>query len=366
MREHMDQILKTAYGMGCSDIHITVGRPPCTRIRGEMMSLPNFPVLTKSHTMKLVYSIISEEEQKKFQEDLELDCSYQIPDLCRFRVNAMFQKECIEAVLRVIPTKIPTAQDVGLSEAIMGFATLPRGLVLVTGPTGSGKSTTLAAIIETINVTRKEHIITIEDPIEFVYEAKECVIRQREVGTDTHSFLAALKHVLRQDPDIVLVGEMRDLETISLAMTAAETGHLVFGTLHTSDAAQTVDRIIDVFPPHQQQQVKVQLGTSLQGVVSQQLLPTADGKGRAAAREVMIITSAISNLIREGKTHQIYSAIETGGKFGMQSMDSALLELVIKKQITAEVALTKSHNPASLTQKISAAGVGGRPAAPAR
>ena len=365
MKEQIDQVLKAAYDMGASDIHITVGRPPCVRNKGEILSLAKFPVLSKEHTKKLIYSILNEDQIKEFEEGLELDCSYYIPEVCRFRVNVMYQKGIIEAVLRVIPSKIPTAQEISLEKNIMEFSTLPNGMVLVTGPTGSGKSTTLAALIEEINQTRKEHIITVEDPIEFVYEAKECVIRQREVGADTPSFSSALKHILRQDPDIVLVGEMRDLETIGLALTAAETGHLVFGTLHTSDAAQTIDRVIDVFPVHQQTQVRVQLGAALQGVVCQILLPTADGKGRAAAREVMKITPAISNLIREGKTHQIYSAIETGGKYGMISMDNALLELVKKKLVKAEVAMSKSHNPELFKQKLSSLGMGARPAAPA-
>lgn len=363
MKEHMDQILRTAYKMNASDIHITVGRPPCVRHKGEMVSLEGMPVLKPEHTKGLIYSIINEEFQRKFEAERELDCSYFIPELCRFRVNVMMQKENVDAVLRIIPSKIPKAEDIGLTPNIMEFAKLPRGLVLVTGPTGSGKSTTLAALIETINITRKDHIITIEDPIEFVYEPKSCVIRQREVGADTHSFTAALKHVLRQDPDIILVGEMRDLETISLAITAAETGHLVFATLHTQDAAQTVDRIIDVFPPHQQQQVRVQLAATLQGVVCQQLLPTMDGKGRVAAREVMIMTSAISNLIREGKTHQIYSAIETGSKFGMLSLDFSLLELVKKRLVTQDEALSKSSNPTTLKGRLDALGMVGGPGA---
>ncbi|MDO9289880.1 MAG: type IV pilus twitching motility protein PilT [Thermodesulfovibrionales bacterium] len=364
MKEHMDNILKMAYSRNASDIHITSGKPPMIREKGEMVALENYPALTAEHTKKLIYSIISESQQKDFEKNLELDCSYYIRDLCRFRVNVMMQKECTEAVLRIIPSKIPQAKDIGLSDAILSFSKLPRGLVLVTGPTGSGKSTTLAALIEVINQTRKDHIVTVEDPIEFVYEGKNCVIRQREVGSDTHTFLNALKHVLRQDPDIILVGEMRDLETISLAITAAETGHLVFATLHTQDAAQTIDRVIDVFPSHQQQQVRVQLASTLEGVVCQQLLPKADGKGRVAAREVMVVTPAISNLIREGKTHQIYSAIETGAKFGMVSMDSTLLELVKQRLITVDVALSKSSNPESLRGRINALGmVGAGPSA---
>ncbi|MBI4690484.1 MAG: type IV pilus twitching motility protein PilT [Nitrospirae bacterium] len=353
----MDHILRTAYGLNASDIHIAVGRAPMVRRIGEMVPLEKYPVLTSEHTKKLIYSILSEQQQKDFEKNLELDCSYYIAELCRFRVNVMIQKGCVESVLRIIPSKIPDSREIGLNDTIINFTKLPRGLVLVTGPTGSGKSTTLAALIDIINATRKDHIVTVEDPIEFVYEAKSCVVRQREVGSDTYSFQNALKHVLRQDPDIILVGEMRDLETISLAITAAETGHLVFATLHTQDAAQTIDRIIDVFPPHQQQQVRVQLANTLEGVVSQQLLPKADGKGRIAVREVMVVTPAISNLVREGKTHQIYSAIDTGAKFGMVSMDSALVELVRQKAITPDVAISKSSNPESLRSRIGASGV---------
>ncbi len=250
-----------------------------------------------------------------------------------------------------------------LSDAIVGLTKLARGLVLVTGPTGCGKSTTLACLIDIINQTRKEHILTIEDPIEFAYEMKSCIIRQREVGSHTHSFLDALKHALRQDPDVILVGEMRDLETISLAISAAETGHLVFGTLHTQDAPQTVDRMVDVFPPHQQQQIRVQLSNTLKAVVCQQLLPRASGIGRVAAREVMIVTTAIANLIREGKTHQIYGAIETGGKYGMCTLDASLAELVRMKAVTLEEALTKANNPQAVTAKLGMAespGVGVR------
>lgn len=367
MKEKMDEILKIAVGMKASDIHITVGRPPMVRLLGHMAPLEQFPTVTPEVSKRLICSILSENQQREFKKDLELDCSYFIPGVARFRVNVMVQKKVVEAVLRVIPSKIPTSQEIGLSEAIVRFADLPRGLVLVTGPTGSGKSTTLAVLIDTINASRKDHIVTIEDPIEFVYEHKGCVIRQREVGSDTLSFANALKHVLRQDPDIILVGEMRDLETISLAITAAETGHLVFGTLHTQDAPQTIDRIIDVFPPHQQQQVKVQLAGSLQGVVSQQLLPRADGRGRVAVREVMVVTPAISNLIREGKSHQIYSAIETGVKFGMVNMDTALLEAVRQGLITPEMAVSKAHNPEVLRTRLGGvltARAGSRPVTP--
>lgn len=355
MKEQMDHVLRAAHSLGASDIHITVGKPPMVRHMGVMIPLPNLPVLTPEFSLKLIYGILSEEQKKEFEKELELDCSYHIPGVCRFRVNVMRQKEYVEAVLRVIPSKVPQAADIGLSDAIMSFARLQRGLVLVTGPTGSGKSTTLAAMMEWINANRKEHIITIEDPIEFVYEPKQSVIRQREVGSDTYSFSNALRHILRQDPDIILVGEMRDLETIALALTAAETGHLVFGTLHTQDAAQTVDRIIDVFPPHQQTQVRVQLAGTLHGVVCQQLLPHIDGKGRVAAREVMFVTPAISNLIREAKTHQIYSAIETGAKFGMVSMDNAIFELIRKRLVDTETAISKGRSPEVLRGKLAQA-----------
>jgi twitching motility protein PilT len=255
-------------------------------------------------------------------------------------------------VMRLIPSKVPNPKEIGLTEAILALTKLPRGLVLVTGPTGSGKSTTLASLIDIINQERKEHILTVEDPIEFVYEMKNCIVRQREVGSQTHSFLDALKHALRQDPDVILVGEMRDLETISLAISAAETGHLVFGTLHTQDAPQTIDRIVDVFPPHQQQQIRVQLSSTLKAVICQQLLPRAGGKGRVAAREVMIVTTAIANLIREGKTHQIYSAIETGMKFGMFTLDASLAELVKAKMVSLEDALSKATYPQGLAAKL--------------
>ena len=352
MQSKMDEILRRAVKKGASDIHVTVGKPPCVRINGTMTWLEDFPVITPQISRKLIYAIISEQQKKKFEAELELDCSYFVKDLCRFRVNVMQQKGIVEAVLRVIPWKIPTAEEIGLGAAVMRFAKLPRGLVLVTGPTGSGKSTTLACLIEVINASRQEHIITIEDPIEFVYKPKRCVIRQREVGADTRDFAAALKHVLRQDPDIILVGEMRDLETISLALTAAETGHLVFATLHTQDAPQTVDRIIDVFPPHQQQQVRVQLSNTLTGVVCQQLLPRMDGRGRIAAREIMACTPAVANLIREGKTHQIMNSIETGAQMGMNSMDSALWKLVRAQIVRPEIAMAKTKNPEYIKQRL--------------
>jgi twitching motility protein PilT len=275
--------------------------------------------------------------------------------VARFRVNVLQNRLGIEAVLRVINANIPTPQEIGFTPIMEEIATYPRGLVLVTGPTGSGKSTTLATLINLINTNRKEHILTIEDPIEYLYDSKSCIVRQREVGTSTQSFANALKSALREDPDVILVGELRDLETIQLAITASETGHLVFATLHTTDAPQTIDRVIDVFPPHQQQQVRVQLSTTLRAVVSQALLPTADGAGRVAAREVMIVTPAIANLIRESKTHMIYNAIDTGAKFGMVSLDKSLEELVKARKVKLDDALLKARDP----QKVKGASSGG-------
>jgi twitching motility protein PilT len=302
----MIDILRAAVKQGASDVHLLIGRPPMTRLNGEVQELAEFPPLSAEDSKRIVYSILYEEQKQRFEEELELDCSFAISGLARFRVNVLLQMNGIECVIRVISSRIPMPDEIHLTNAVLEFANLPRGLVLVTGATGAGKSTTLACLIELINQARRQHVLTIEDPIEFVYEPKRCIIRQREVGASTRSFQEALKHALRQDPDVLLIGEMRDMETISLALTAAETGHLCFATLHTTDAAQTVDRIIDVFPPHQQQQVRVQLSTVLKGVVCQTLLPTADGTGRVAAREIMVVTPAIANLIREGKTHMVW------------------------------------------------------------
>lgn len=341
----MVEILKTAVQRGASDIHLVIGHPPMARVRGAIVSLEEYPVINAEESRKLIYEILDDEQRTKFEQNWELDCSFSLRDVSRFRVNVLMQKNGAEAVLRVISSKIPMPEELGLGPSITQFSEIPRGLVLVTGPTGSGKSTTLASLINIINRKRSEHILTIEDPIEFVYEGQSCIVRQREVGQQTKSFTSALKYALRQDPDVVLIGEMRDLETISAALTIAETGHLAFATLHTTDAAQTVDRIIDVFPPHQQQQVRVQLSVTLKGVVSQTLLPKSDGVGRVAAREIMVVTPAIANLIREGKTHQIYSAIETGAKFGMISLDRALVNLVNEGQVNMEDAIAKAHNP---------------------
>ncbi|MBU0952117.1 MAG: type IV pilus twitching motility protein PilT [Elusimicrobia bacterium] len=341
----MVEILKAAVDKKASDIHVVVGKPPMVRIRGEIQSLDEFPVLTPDESKRIIYSILFEDQRGKFEESGELDSSTIVPKVARFRVNVFLQKNGVEAVLRVIPTVIPTPEEIELPTQITSLADLPKGLVLVTGPTGSGKSTTLACLLNLINTKHKHNIITVEDPIEFVYEHKSSIVRQREIGQHTKSFATALKYALRQDPDVLLVGEMRDLETIGAAITMAETGHLVFATLHTQDAAQTVDRVIDVFPPHQQQQVRVQLASTLKAVVSQILVPRCDMPGRAAAREIMTVTPAIANLIREGKTHQIYNAIDTGMKFGMISMDKALIALVQAGRVSTEDAAAKAANP---------------------
>ena len=351
------EVLKTAAQSGASDIHLVIGKPPLMRLNGEISEVPGFPKIGAEESKRLIYSILYEEQRAKFEETWELDCSFSVSGLARFRVNVFLQKNGVEAVMRVINSKIPTPEQLRLSKSITDLADLPRGLVLVTGPTGSGKSTTLATIMELINTKYSDNILTVEDPIEFVYESKKAIFRQREIGQNTKSFSAALKSALRQDPDVILIGEMRDLETIQLAITAAETGHLCFGTLHTQDAPSTVDRIIDVFPPHQQSQVRVQLAVVLQAVVCQQLLTRKDGEGRIAAREIMIMTPAISNLISEGKTHMIYGAIDTGAKHGMVPMDKALAELVRQGLVNPEEALNRAGNPETFKQL---AGITGR------
>jgi twitching motility protein PilT len=327
-----------------SDLHLTSGVPPMMRVHGELEKVPGYRRLLPKDLQEIIYSMLTQKQREIFEEKLELDISYQLPGKARFRVNVFQQRDAIGAVMRLIPFEIKNLDDLGLPQIVKEFANLRRGLVLVTGITGSGKSTTLAGLVDIVNTERAEHIMTVEDPIEFLHKHKKAVINQREIGSDTHGFAEALKHVLRQDPDVILVGELRDLETISSALTAAETGHLVFGTLHTQDAPQSVDRVIDVFPPHQQQQIRVQLAGTIAGVVSQQLLPTSDGKGRVVAAEVLVATPAVRNLIREGKTHQIYTSMQAGGKHGMQVMDQHLAELVKKGKITYEMGLERSHH----------------------
>jgi len=333
--------------MGASDLHMTAGSPPMVRKRGQLMPL-DYPSLTPQQVREVVYSILTNDQRQRLETDWQIDLAYSIPGRARFRVNAFFQRASLGAAFRLIPQEMPALDDLGMPPVLREFTKKPRGFVLVTGPTGSGKSTTLAAMIDLINATRSEHIMTIEDPIEFLHRHRSCIVNQREIGADAQSFSMALKGALRQDPDVILVGEMRDLDTISTALTAAETGHLVFATLHTQDTAQTVDRIVDVFPPAQQQQVRVQLSVALQGIVTQQLLPTADGQGRTVAAEILIPTPAVRNLIREGKTHQIYSTLQTGGSHGMQTMDSALADLVRRDKITRELAEARSSAPEEL------------------
>jgi twitching motility protein PilT len=340
----LNDLLMHVLDTGASDLHLTSGARPSIRLNGELKQMEDEPILTPPVIQRVLYAALTQKQREKFEENLELDFAYSVPGRARFRVNIYRQRDALGAAFRIIPFEIRKLEDLGVPPSVANFASLPRGFVLVTGPTGSGKSTTLASIIDLANRTRNEHIMTVEDPIEFLHRHQKCIVNQREVGEDTWSFQNALKHVLRQDPDIILVGEMRDLETISVALTAAETGHLVFATLHTQDAAQTIDRIIDVFPTNQQQQVRVQLAGSLQGVVCQTLARTRDGHGRAVATEVLVATPAIRNLIREGKTHQIYSAMQAGSKHGMHTMDQHLADLVMKGRITYEVGLEKCHH----------------------
>ncbi len=340
----LNDLLVRVLDSGGSDLHLTAGARPTIRVNGHLAALDDFPILTPPVLQKMLYAIITQKQRERFEEELELDFAYAVPGKARFRTNIYKQRDAVGAAFRLIPYEIKKLEELGIPPAAANFAMLPRGFVLVTGPTGSGKSTTLASLLDLANRQRRDHIMTVEDPIEFLHRHQACLVNQREVGEDTHSFQNALKHVLRQDPDIILVGEMRDLETISVALTAAETGHLVFATLHTQDAAQTIDRIIDVFPPHQQQQVRVQLAGALQGVVAQQLCRTADGRGRVVTAEVLVATPAIRNLIREGKTHQIYSAMQAGAKFGMQTMDQHLADLVKKGRISFETGMEKCHH----------------------
>ena len=340
------ELLQETIKRGASDLHITANAPPVLRISGELIPLDYVPALSGEETKKLIYSVLSDRQRVVFEENRELDFSLSMPRISRFRVNVHMQRGSVEAAFRVVSLHVPTFEELHLPEVVRTLASKPNGMVIVTGATGMGKTTTLAAMVEMINEERKCLIITIEDPIEYIHSNKKSLIKQREVGADTLSFANGLKFVLRQDPDVIAVGEMRDLETISTALTAAETGHLVLTTLHTPDAPQTIDRIIDVFPPHQQQQIKVQLAGCLQGIVAQQLLPRADGQGRIAACEALVCTSGIRNLIREHKTEQIPSLLQTGSQYGMKTMDRALKELYQKGVITYEIALSRAKHPA--------------------
>jgi twitching motility protein PilT len=349
---HVDDLLRLMIDRGGSDLHITVGSPPGIRQRGEIVPVDGVRPLSQKDTQEMILSMLSEEQRKRFEVELELDFAYSIPGVSRFRANVLQQRNSLGAVFRVIPLRIPTMQELNLPKVCKYLAERPRGLVLVTGPTGSGKSTTLAAMVDHVNETRPLHIITMEDPIEFMHKNKRAYVNQREVGEDTHSFASALKRVLRQDPDVILVGEMRDLETISAAITAAETGHLVFATLHTTGGPETVDRIIDVFPPHQQQQVRMQLSGTLEGVLSQVLLRSTDGKSRVLAMEIMLGIPAISNLIREGKTHQMATIIQGGAQLGMQTLDQHLKTLLQAGKITFEEAIGKAKEPRELAAMV--------------
>ncbi len=356
MQVPVPELLGRLLDLNGSDLHLTAGTPPTVRIHGELERLEDYPPLSPRSLQGMIYAILPQKMRERFEQELELDMSYSLPGRARFRVNVFMQRDAVGAVFRVIPFDIKNIVDLGLPPVAADLARFPRGFVVVTGPTGSGKSTTLAAMVDVVNTERSGHIMTVEDPIEFLHKHKKCVVNQREIGADTHSFASALKHVLRQDPDVILVGEMRDLETISTAITAAETGHLVFATLHTQDAPQTIDRIIDVFPPHQQQQVRVQLSTTLQGVVTQQLIPTIDGQGRVAAAEVMIATPGIRNLVREGKVHQIYSAMQAGGRYGMQTMDMSLASHVKAGRISQQMAFERCHDPEELQRLVGSSG----------
>ncbi len=339
------ELLREAVEKNASDLHIVANAPPVFRINGELIVSEDHPLMKSDETKKFIYSFLSDSQKVVFEEKKELDFSLNIPRVTRFRVNVHMQRGNVEAALRVVPLNIPTIEDLNLPEIVKDLINKPNGLIIVTGPTGMGKTTTLAALVDRINQENRSLIITVEDPIEYVHSNKQGVVKQREVGSDTLSFANALKYTLRQDPDVISVGEMRDLETISTALTAAETGHLVLTTLHTPDAPQTIDRIIDVFPPYQQQQIKIQLAGCLQAIISQLLLPRADQEGRILATETLIATPAIRAMIREQKTEQILSSIQTGAQFGMQSMDKCLKELYEQGLITYETAISQAKNP---------------------
>lgn len=358
----LHELLTIMYEQGSSDLHISTGIPPTIRVDGELRHLEKEAPLSAAQTKSLVYSVLTDAQKHSFEEEKELDFSFGIKGLCRFRGNAFIQRGAVGAVFRTIPYKVLSFQELGLPPVVEKFGEKPQGLILVTGPTGSGKSTTLAALIDKINRERHSHIITIEDPIEFLHEHKNCVVNQREVHSDTESFGAALRRVLRQDPDIILIGEMRDMETIASALTVAETGHLVFATLHTNSCAQTINRIIDVFPPHQQTQVRTVLSFVLEGIVTQQLIPKASGRGRVLSGEVMVPTAAIRNLIREDKIHQIYSQMQVGQeKYGMRTMNQSLLELYQRRLISRDEAIKRSPNLEEFAQMISRVAAPGKP-----
>ena len=344
----LDDLLLYMLETGGSDLHISAGSPPVIRVRGEMQAIPDYGPMTPNMIQTTLTAIMNSKQSKKFEEEMELDFAYSIPGQARFRVNVLRQRGSMGAVMRTIPWEIKSLNDLNLPDSINKFADLPRGMVLVTGPTGSGKSTTLAAIVDRVNRTKRGHIMTIEDPVEFLHKHQGCIVNQREVGEDTHSFGHALKHVLRQDPDVILVGELRDLETISVALSAAETGHLVFATLHTQSAQETITRIIDVFPADQQQQVRTQLAATLQGVVCQTLCKTSDGNGRQAAVEIMVATSNIRALIRDDKLQQVQSALQAGSQYGMQTLNQHLADLVKQGRVNFDMAYEKCSDKKDL------------------
>ena len=353
---NIDALLERTVALGASDLHVAAGAAPAVRVRGKLQRLEEFESLSPETTQTLLYRILSSEQQKHLEIKRQIDLAYPLPGVARFRVNVYFQRGSVGAAFRQIPQEIKSLEELGLPDSLHELTRKPRGLVLVTGPTGSGKSTTLASLIDEINRTRHDHILTIEDPIEFVHRHKNCLVNQREIGPDAVSFAEGLRAALRQDPDVILVGEMRDLETIATALTAAETGHLVFGTLHTQSAPSTIDRIIDVFSAEQQEQVRVQLASTLQGIVTQSLLPTADGRGRAAALEVLFPDDATRNLIRQAKVEQIYSIMQTNSSRGMMTLEQSLADLTLRQVITVDVAMGASSRPDQLEALLQRAG----------
>jgi twitching motility protein PilT len=357
---NLHEMLKEMVERGASDLHLTTGAPPMLRLHGRISPLGDSP-LTQAETKSLAYSVLTEAQKQKFEEEKELDLSFGIKGLSRFRANVYIQRGAVGIAIRTIPYKIHTFEELGLPKVVGDLCEKPKGLILVTGPTGSGKSTTLATMLDKINSEHREHIVTIEDPIEFVHPHKNCIVNQREVHSDTRSFTEALKRVLRQDPDKVLIGEMRDQETIQAALTIAETGHLTFATLHTNSCVESINRIIDVFPPHQQPQIRAQLSFVLEGVLCQMLVPKANGQGRVLVLEIMIPNPAIRNLIREDKIHQVYSTMQTGQeKFGMQTMNQSLLAHVLRRNVTVEEAMLRSPLPDELAQMVQRAQVAAR------
>jgi twitching motility protein PilT len=355
----IDELLERMVAQGASDLHVTTGSEPAIRVNGRLQRLDDVARLSADDSQRLLYRILSTEQQKQLEIKRQIDLSYSIPGLARFRVNVYFQRESLGAAFRLVPAELKTLDDLGLPQQLHDLAKKPRGLVLVTGPTGSGKSTTLAAVIDEINRNRHDHIMTIEDPIEFLHRHKNCIVNQREIGPDAISFAEALRGALRQDPDVILLGEMRDLETIATALTAAETGHLVFATLHTQDAPSTVDRLIDVFPAAQQEQIRVQIASTLQAIVTQTLVPTIDGAGRVPAVEILYPDDAVRNLIRQAKVEQIYSIMQTGTQRGMQTLEQALVDLVVRGKISQDTAIARSSRPDQLIGLLKRGGLGG-------